>query len=143
MKKINIQTKARRIFYIVKNKYMTLNNIVLVIGIMISVGWVFGSLGVIQRNYKLQKELDDKKRQLIVAQLDKAKAELQQKFYMTDEYKELAVRSTLGLGLPGESVLILPKNSEAAKSADERLQSTKASSDIIEEESNFAQWIDF
>jgi hypothetical protein len=139
MKKINI----RRIFYVIRNKYMTLNNIVLVIGLMIAIGWVFGSLNVIQRNYRLQKELDDKKKQLIVAQLDTAKAELQKKYYQTDEYKELAVRSTLGLGLPGERVLILPQNTDAAKTADARLKSAKTASSTLEKESNFVQWINF
>ena len=75
MKKINI----RRIYYQLRHKYFTLNNAVIAIAFAIAAGWVWGSLGVMQRNYNLQKELDDKNRQLIIAQLDTATAKLQQK----------------------------------------------------------------
>ena len=137
MKKINI----RRIYYRVKKDYFTLNNAVIAVAFIIAANWVWGSLGVMQKNFTLQKELDDKSRQLIVAQLDTDNAKLEQRYYQTDEYKELAVRQRLGLVTPGESVLILPPNSEAVKSADEAA-STKvsiASAKI----SNFEQWANF
>ena len=137
MKKINI----RRIYYRVKKDYFTLNNAVIAVAFIIAANWVWGSLGVMQKNFTLQKELDDKSRQLIVAQLDTDNAKLEQRYYQTDEYKELAVRQRLGLVTPGESVLILPPNSEAVKSADE-VASTKvsiASAKI----SNFEQWANF
>jgi len=135
MKKINI----RRAYYQFRHKYLTLNNIVVAIGLSIAAGWVWGSLGVMQRNYSLQKELDDKSRQLIVAELDAASAKLEQRYYKTDEYKELAVRQRLGLVTPGESVVILPPNTESAKNAGKVALSTVQ----IEEKSNFGQWIDF
>lgn len=137
MKKINI----RRIYYLFRHRYFTLNNAVIAIAFMIAAGWVWGSLDVMQRNYTLQKELYDKSRQLIVAQLDTENAKLEQRYYQTDEYKELAVRERLGLGLPGESVLILPPNSEAAKNADDEVAT--ASYDQGPTESNFAQWMNF
>ena len=137
MKKINI----RRVYYQIRHKYLTLNNIVVLIGLMIATGWVWGSLDVMQRNYSLQKELDDKRRQLIVAQLDTAKAQLEKRYYQTDEYKELAVRERLGLVTPGESVLILPENSAEAKAADDI--ATNVSATKIIKESNFNQWINF
>jgi hypothetical protein len=137
MKKINI----RRIWYQFRLKYLTLNNIVVAIGLMIAAGWVWGSLGVMQRNYSLQKELDDKSRQLILAELDTASAKLQQRYYQTYEYKELAVRERLGLVTPGESVLIFPPNSEAVITAGE--VASVSSAVEVEKKSNFWQWIDF
>lgn len=137
MKKINI----RRLYYLFRHKYLTLNNVVIAIAFMISAGWVWGSLGVMQRNYTLQKELDDKSRQLIVAELDTENAKLEQRYYKTDEYKELAVRERLNLVTPGESVLILPPNSEAAKNTDKAALAT--SSDQVVPESNFGQWVNF
>lgn len=137
MKKTNI----RRIYYLVRHKYFTLNNAVIAIAFMIAAGWVWGSLGVMQRNYGLQKQLDDKSRELIVAQLDTENAKLEQRFYKTDEYKELAVREKLGLGLPGESVLILPPNSETAKD-DDKINSIKQSDQTVPT-SNFNQWMNF
>lgn len=137
MKKINI----RRIYYLFRHKYLTLNNVVVVIAFMIAAGWVWGSLDVMQRNYSLQKQLLDKQRQLIVAELDHENASLEKRYYQTDEYKELAVRQRLGLGLPGESVLILPPNSESAKSADDSL--TAGANIQPVEASNFEQWMNF
>jgi len=138
MKKINI----RRIIYHIRHNYLTLNNGVILIAIIIAIGWVYGSLEVMQKNYKLQKTLDDKSRQLIVAQLDTASAQLEQRYYKTDEYKELAVRSRLGLVTPGESVVILPPNSETVKSMDKPTNSDQLQDESVEL-SNFSQWMNF
>ena len=137
MKKINI----RRLYYKISHKYFTLNNVVVVIAFVIAAGWVWGSLGVMQRNYALQKELESKTRQLTVAQLDTESAKLEQRYYNTDEYKELAVRERLGLVSPGESVLILPANSEAAKN----IGKTDPTASTVQTApvSNFTQWINF
>ncbi|HUC96092.1 MAG TPA: hypothetical protein VMR16_00290 [Candidatus Saccharimonadales bacterium] len=137
MKKINIH----RLYYRFKNDYLTLNNAVIFVAFVIAANWVWGSLGMMQRNYTLQKELNDKSRQLIVAQLDTDNAKLEQRYYQTDEYKELAVRQQLGLGTPGESVLILPPNSAAVIAAD----STVATNSTIKTApiSNFGQWVNF
>ena len=116
MKKINI----RRFIYLLKHDYLTVNTAVIAFGLIIASAWIWGSLQMMQRNYTLQKQLDDKQRQLIVAQLDTENAKLEQRYYKTDEYKELAVRERLGLVLPGESVLILPPNSEAVKQASDK-----------------------
>lgn len=137
MNKINI----RRVYYRIRHKYFTLNNAVIVIAFMIAAGWVWGSLGVMQRNYGLQKQLDDKSRELIVAQLDTDNAKLEQRYYKTDEYKELAVREKLGLALPGESVLILPPNSEAVKNISD--DNSRVSFDTDAPISNFNQWMNF
>lgn len=136
MKKINI----RRIYYRIRHKYLTLNNGVIIIALMIAVGWAWGSLSVMQRNYTLQKELDDKSRQLVLAQLDTDNAKLEQRYYKTNEYKELAVRERLGLGLPGESVLILPPNSQSVKDADKKISDPVIETETI---SNFNQWMNF
>ena len=114
MKNINI----RKFIYTIRHKYLTFNNLVILTAFLIALGWVWGSLGVMQRNYSLQKEVDQKRRQLQLAELQKDSLELQKRFYQTNEYKELAARESLGLVMPGEKLLILPKNSESAKKAD-------------------------
>lgn len=140
MKKINI----RRIIYYIRHDYLTLNNAIIFVAAIIAIGWVWGSLEVMQKNYKLQKELDDKSRQLIVAQLDMANAQLEQRYYKTDEYKELSVRQHLGLVTPGESVLILPPNSEAAKNMDKNVAAGNNQINITPSTaSNFTQWMNF
>jgi len=120
---------------------MTLNNAVIFIAFIIAVNWVWGSLGVMQKNFTLQKEHDDKSRQLILAQLDSENAKLEQRYYKTDEYKELAVRQRLGLVTPGESLLVLPQNSQAVIDADKASQVT--STPQLPPTSNFKQWMNF
>jgi hypothetical protein len=95
---------------------------------------------MMQRNYSLQKEVDVKKRQLELTELQRDKLELQKRYYQTAEYQELAVRDTLGLVRPGEKVLILPDNSEAAKKADSSTSEVVATSS---QPSNIEQWINF
>ena len=139
MQKININ----KIIYVIRHKYLTFNNLVILTAFLIAAGWVWGSLQVMQRNYGLQKEVDYKKRQLQLAQLQKESLELQKRYYETDEYKELAARESLGLVLPGEKVLILPDNSEAVKQADAKKSGPSAVSVPQDRTSNLEQWLNF
>lgn len=130
----------RKIIYTIRHKYLTFNNVVIAAAFLIAASWVWGSLEVMQRNYALQKEVDIKQRQLQLTQLQRDSLELQKKYYQTDEYKELAVRDTLGLVRPGEKLLILPDNSEEAKAADAPVKQV-----VITEEAtpNLQQWLNF
>ena len=137
MKKINI----RRAYYLVRHKYLTVNNVVVTAALVVGAGWVWGSLGVMQRNYDLQKDVNYKDRELQLAQLETDRLQLENRYYQTREYQELAVRKNLGLVMPGERVLILPGNSPAVKAAD---QASQPVSEVASEElSNFQQWMDF
>lgn len=140
MQKINIQN-IKQLYVRFKQKYVNINNAVIFVALIIAANWAWGALSVMQRNYNLQKELDDKKKQLIVAQLDTETAKLAQRYYKTREYQELAVRGHLGLVLPGERVLVLPANSQAAKNEALSLQSTSTTTD--QKDSNFSQWMNF
>jgi len=137
MKKINI----RRIYYHISHRFFTVNNLVIALAFVIALSWVWGSLGVMQRNYDLQKQLDYKKRELQLAELETTNLQLQGKYYQTREYQELAVREDLGLAFPGEKVLILPPNSQAAKDADNVVVSI--STPVAPKASNFGQWMNF
>lgn len=136
MAKIN----TRRITYALKHKYLTLNNVVILVAFVIAASWIWGSLGMMQRNYGLQKEVDYKKRQLELVQLQRDSLEFQKKYYQTAEYQELAVRESLGLVRPGEKVLILPENTQAAKDADTVKVATTSQ---VVQTSNIEQWINF
>jgi len=137
MKKIN----TRRLYYRIRHKYLTLNNVVIAVAFVIAASWVWGSLGVMQRNYSLQKEVDSKKRQLQLAQLETSSLELEKRYFQTREYQELAVREDMGLVLPGEKVLVLPVNSPAAKAADTPVATQTVASGIPE--SNLRLWVNF
>jgi hypothetical protein len=136
MQKIN----TRKIIYHIRHKYLTLNNVVILIAFLIAAGWIWGSLGMMQRNYGLQKDVDLKKRQLQLTQLQRDNFALQKNFYQTTEYQELAIRESLGLVRPGEKALVLPANSPAAIAANETkvvVQPTQTDTTNIE------QWVNF
>ncbi len=130
----------RKIIYTLRHKYATFNNVVIAAAFLIAASWVWGSLEVMQRNYTLQKEVDFKHRQLELTQLQRDSLELQKRYYQTDEYKELAVRESLGLVRPGEKLLLLPDNSEAAKAADAPVATTVVAQ---QNTSNLQQWLNF
>jgi len=137
MKKINIS----RLYYLFRHKYINVNNVVVAIALLIGFGWVLGSIGVMQRNYDLQKDVNYKKRELQFAELETARLQLENRYYKTNEYQELAVRKNLGLVMPGERVLILPANSASVKAADKANQTTVEVQQ--EKQSNYQQWMDF
>ena len=137
MKNLNI----RRLYYQVRHRYFTMNNIVIAVALLIGASWAWSSIGAMQRNYDLQKTIDSKQRQLKLAELETQNLQYEQRYYKSAEYQELEVRKRLGLANPGEHVLLLPPNSEQAKNADAAL--TKKVATTLEPVSNFQQWVNF
>lgn len=133
--------KLQKLYYRLKRDILTTNNLIAIGAMCIAVSWAWGSVSVMDRNYKLQRELDDKTRQEKLVQLEKDTLQYQQNYFKSDEYKELAVRQTLGLGAPGESVLILPPNSAAAQTEDS--QQAKITAKPAVQQSNFQLWMNF
>lgn len=133
MRNININ----KIIYHVRHNYLTLNNVIIAVAFLIAASWIWGSLDMMQRNYALQKQIDYKKRQLELTELQRTNLSLEKSYYQTAEYQELAARESLGLVRPGESVLILPPNTVAAQ------DTTVAVAAATTQVSNLEQWINF
>lgn len=130
----------KKLIYKFRHQLLTTNNLVIAVAIFIAVSWAWGSVNVLQRNYALQREIDDKNRQLKLTQLQVDTERFQQAYYKSDEYKELAVRQRLGLVFRGEKVLILPANSKEAAKSDSR---NDVRSTITLQPTNVEQWINF
>ena len=64
--------------------------------------------------------------------------ELEQQYYQTEEYQELMARIKLGKKMQDETMVILPENSE-----DARTRYVKIEPQQFEFRSNFSQWLDF
>lgn len=140
------QTTIRRFLYHLRHRYLTLNNVVIAVAFLIAAGWAWGAVQVMQRNYGLQKNVDDKQRQLRLVELQNANLEFEKRYYQSDEYKKLAVRERLGLADPGEKVLILPPNSPAVLAADKQTIQSGAAEVAPEQgmtDGNFEQWLNF
>lgn len=134
MKNINI----RKTYYHL-SRYVTTNNAVIAAAVFVAFSWTIGSIGALEKNYTLQREIYDKQQQLKLIGVETQTLRYEQNYYKSDEYKELAVRKDLGLVRPGENVLILPPNTAAASAND--VETAKSSSFV--RPSNSKQWLDF
>ena len=130
----------QKLLYRIRHRVFTTNNVVALVALFIAVSWAWGSVNVLQRNYALQREIDDKNRDLKLTQLKVDTERFQQSYYKSDEYKELAVRQRLGLVFPDEKVLILPENSTEAAASDGR---NTAQRTITLQPTNVEQWMNF
>ena len=139
MNAIEFKTKIRRAKYKISHNLLTLNNIVIFVAGAIAISWAWGSVMAMQKNYTLQQELDKKKRDRLVAEIQYETLEYEQKYLQSREYQEIAARDKLGLVKPGEQVLLLSEDNPGVSSDD---QSNSTSVDAAKE-SNFRQWINF
>ncbi|NCO10920.1 hypothetical protein GW930_03380 [Candidatus Saccharibacteria bacterium] len=132
----------KKIIYNIRTHYFTLNNVVIAVALLIAVNWMWGALGMMQRNYTLQREVDTKQRQLQLTELQRDSLALEKRYYQTDEYRELAVRESLGLVMPGESALLHSPERQPVSAAQD---GPSATSDVIsvEDTSNVEQWLNF
>jgi len=93
--------------------------------IVLAITW--SGVKTVQRNYDLQKKIAELKQQNTVIDLQNQNTDLQNKYFQTNEYLDLAARQNLGLAAPGEKVLIVPKNT-AMKYVDSSITSSNSSS---------------
>ncbi len=135
---LKIQTFFRRIRYYAKRDVFTARNIVTAIAIVICFYWAWGAITSTARNWNLAEKLRGKELEAAKAELEVDKNRLEQQYFQTDEYKELMARTKLGKKAKGETMVILPENSEKA-----RTKYLEKSSEQSEFRSNFSQWLDF
>lgn len=129
----DLKTKTRRAKYYFSNDILTLSNIIMGSVIVVSIVWVWGSISAMEKNYAIQKKLELKQRQALIEEINYQTLQYEQKYLKSSEYQELAVREKLGLALPGEHVLVLPKYPEEKKK--QQIETSK--------QSNFTQWMNF
>lgn len=120
-------------------EHLTLNNAVLFVALLIGSSWAWSTVEAIQRNFKLQQQVDSLSQQIAVQELENKSQQLQNKYYQSPEYLELSARERLNKAAPGENVIILPPNT-VAPAAQTDLQTSETP---IATRSNFAQWMYF
>lgn len=138
---MGLKTRLRQLKYRLKHDFFTVNNIVVVIAVVVCVNWVWSAISTMDRNYQLQKRVDDKRRQQLVLELQTATLEYERNFHKTKEYQELAAREKLGLALPGEKLLNMSPNSAEAKAKYKTEEMPEQEED--KGQSNFVQWMNF
>ena len=103
------------------------------------------SLSAIQTNYNLQKQISSLQQQNNVEQLQDTNLQLQNAYYNTNQFLELAARRQFGKAAPGETLILVPKNVALAHTVVLPSPSTAktASAHASVYQHNFEAWMDF
>lgn len=137
------KTKLRKIQYWIKNDLFTFERVVLVVAAGCCLAWTWGSIDAMSRNWTLAQELMERQREKAVLELEVETLELENEYYKSHEYQELAARKYQGKMLPGETMIYLPDNSETARTKHKTASDDSAASNIAATMSNLEQWLAF
>ena len=134
---LKVQIFFNRIRYYAKRDVFTMRNIVTALAIVVCAIWAVGAINSTSRNWGLEEKLKSKQLEAAKIELEVDKNRLEQQYFQTDEYRELMARTKLGKKAKDETMVILPENSE-----DARTRHVKAKTQQSEYRSNFSQWLD-
>ena len=116
---------------------LNLNNGVLLVALLVTASWVWGTVGAIQQNFLLQQEVDSLDQQIAFQELQNQTLQFENQYYGSKEYLEISARTHLNKANAGEKLLILPTNTVSDAPAAE------SSVTPIEKRTNFQQWLYF
>lgn len=108
------KTRLRKAQYWMKHELFTFEHVVLAVAAIFCLVWTWGSIDAMSRNWTLAQELMGRQREKALLELEVETLELENEYYRSHEYQELAARKYQGKMLPGETMIYLPDNSEAA-----------------------------
>ena len=136
-----LRSKIRKTVYWLKHDFFIFDNVILIVAFVFCLIWTYGSISSMSRNWSLAQELMNRQRERTLLQLEVETLELENEYYLSEEYQELSARKYQGKKLPGETMVYLPENSVAAKEKHQTI-TTETVADF-EEMSNFQQWMAF
>ena len=117
-----------------------LNQIVQVFGILIAISLIWNTIGVVQKNYGLQAQVDKLEDEIAILELQNQQLKYDIEYFKTDEYLELAAREKFNKKAPGERVVALPENDTPDPLTEEEQAELKAKPQHVE---NLEQWLYF
>jgi len=132
-----IRTTLRRFNYKLKHDFLTVENIVLLLAIILCLVCTYQSIVSMSRNWELSEKLTSEKRELELLSIEVETAELENQYLASNEYQELIARKNLDKALPGEKMVVLPENTEASKSKHQKTKTPQAEKSY----SNLEKWM--
>lgn len=121
-------------------KLLEINNIVFIVAIGIALSLIWNTVTAIEKNFELQTRVDSLADEVALLELENENLDLNNDYFNSDAYLELAARETLGLVKPGEKVLVLPDYSELEVEAETEAQQEDVAQTKV---SNVDQWLYF
>ena len=134
-----IEAKFRRLNYKLKHDYLTVENVILGLAIILCLVLTYQSITAMSRNWELTERLATEKKSLELISVEVETAELENEYLKTNEYQELLARKYLDKKMPGENMVIMPENSEEAKNKHAETVPEAVQED--KEYSNFDKWM--
>lgn len=133
-----IKTQLRRLRYYTKKDFLTVHNVATAAALILGLVFSYNTITATTRNWQLEQKMKERSLEAKVLQLEVDTLKLEQEYYKTEEYQEIMARAKQGKMLDGETMVILPDNSEKAIKKYEDFDS-----DTTSERSNFEEWLDF
>ena len=118
--------------------------LLLFVVIVLLVSW--SGVKAIEKNYSLQRQISVLQQQNAVRKLANENLKLQNDYYNTPQYLELAARQDFGLAAPGETVLIVPRSVAMAHTVElpqDKIPGDAAKVKKPAYQRNFQSWMDF
>ncbi len=136
-----MRDKLRKLKYRLKHDFLSLENVVLAIAIIMCLTWTYQSIMAMNRNWELTERLNTENKTLQLLKVEVEAAELENEYYQTDEYQELMARKLLDKKQPGENMVVMPENSEVAKNKHRTVTVTMETN--TKELSNPEKWLSY
>jgi len=118
--------------------YLTIQNGTIVLAAIIALGWVWGTVQTLQKNFAYQQQVDTLAETVELEKLRNENLEFQQQYFKSDEFLELSARQRLGKANPGEKLIILPDSRDIV----DKQTNTEAAPPAVQA-SNMSQWMQF
>lgn len=135
----DLGVKFRKFRYKFRHEFLTIENVILMLAIILCLSWTYRSIEAMNRNWELSENLRTVQKNLELKKIEIETAELENAYYETDEYKELAARKFANKQLEGENMVYMPANSEEARN-----KHVNDAAEVVEEKkeySNFEKWM--
>ena len=133
-----LKTAFRRFTYRLNSEWLSYQHVVLAGAVILCVIWTCGTISSMSRNWNLEQKVKERQREYAKMQIEVEMLRLERQYYQSEEYKEYSARAKLGKMSEGETMVILPENSEEAKL--KHYEAPKTEKATI---NNFRQWLDF
>ncbi|MEO5498886.1 MAG: hypothetical protein ABIR46_00090 [Candidatus Saccharimonadales bacterium] len=119
--------------------YLTIQNATVLLAFVVTLGWVWGTVQTLQRNFTYQQQVDALEETLELESLRNENLRFQQTYFRSDEFLELSARQRLGKASPGEKLIILPDSRNIVDTVEPGDQAVTRNLPV----SNLAQWLRF
>lgn len=119
-------------------RYLTIQNGTIALALLIAMGWMWGTVQTLQKNFTYQQQVDTLTENVELEGLRNQNLQFQQRYFKSDEFLELSARQRLGKANPGEKLIILPDSRAIVDESD-------ATTDTFQlvRPSNLSQWMQF